>query len=254
MEHTRVDESSFDHLARLAATGTARRTLLRAGVAAVVAGLGAAVGFSGPAAVVRGKGRGHGGHEAKKKVCVCTSDSCRTQKKPTDTVKTILKNNDCAYRGGCQPGVNPCASSGGTTGTGTGTGTATGTGNGSGTGTGTGSGNGSANGSGNGSGCGSTLSAPFTIEACWTADADHDTYLFLPKESASSADNPFIYYSCGGPGCDTAYPFACIAPDIRTTGCEVTTIHHSWTARTSTTSSWTRNPGRGGHRQAARRG
>ena len=49
MEHTRVDESSFDHLARLAATGTARRTLLRAGVAAVVAGLGAAVGFaSGP--------------------------------------------------------------------------------------------------------------------------------------------------------------------------------------------------------------
>ena len=123
------------------------------------------------------------------------------------------------------PASTPAPAAGGRPAPGTGTGTATGTGNGSGTGTGTGSGNGSANGSGNGSGCGSTLSAPFTIEACWTADADHDTYLFLPKESASSADNPFIYYSCGGPGCDTAYPFACIAPDIRTTGCEVTTIH-----------------------------
>jgi hypothetical protein len=37
------------------------------------------------------------------------------------------------------------------------------------------------------------LSAPFTISATWTKEADHETYLFVPPQNATTGPAPYIY-------------------------------------------------------------
>ena len=72
-----------------------------------------------------------------------------------------------------------------------------------------------------------TVGATFTIDACWTVDADHDTFLRVPNAAGSMDENPFIKYDCNpGGGCATEYPFACVNEDVANDpGCEVTTVY-----------------------------
>ena len=71
------------------------------------------------------------------------------------------------------------------------------------------------------------LSAPFTITVVWTELADHDTYIFVPKVTATSAVFPFIDCTCnpGNSACDVEYPFACVDEDVETSGDEITTVY-----------------------------
>ncbi len=70
------------------------------------------------------------------------------------------------------------------------------------------------------------LEAPFTIEARWSIQADHDTFLFLPPENETTGPSPFIRYNCVlGSSCDTQYPFACTSADEVLSGAETTTIY-----------------------------
>lgn len=71
------------------------------------------------------------------------------------------------------------------------------------------------------------LKTPFTIEASWTAEADHDTYLFVPPQDESTGPAPYIDFTCnpGTSRCEEAYPFACVDGDERESGDEVTTFH-----------------------------
>jgi hypothetical protein len=70
------------------------------------------------------------------------------------------------------------------------------------------------------------LSTPFTIEASWTKEADHETYLFVPPQNAATGFAPYIYAICNPDTsrCAEAYPFACVDDDA-IIGAEVTTIH-----------------------------
>jgi hypothetical protein len=71
------------------------------------------------------------------------------------------------------------------------------------------------------------LRAPFTVEAKWTQPANHDTYLFVPPENATTGPHPYIYTSCtpANSVCNQAYPFACVDTDETQTGAEVTTVY-----------------------------
>jgi hypothetical protein len=69
--------------------------------------------------------------------------------------------------------------------------------------------------------------APLTIEAVWTEDRDHDTFLFVPNEAGSTVPSPWIDYSCNpaDSGCeDNVYPFACVSQDATGPGNEITTV------------------------------
>ncbi len=93
-----MDADRFDSLARsLTPVGTRRRALGAALSGALVA-----------LAVVKPSTAGKKGGEPKKKICICTSDSCSTKKKSKDSVKKLVKRNPCASVGRCT-GVNPCA-------------------------------------------------------------------------------------------------------------------------------------------------
>jgi hypothetical protein len=175
-----------DNLAHLAATCAARRGVLRAAGAAILAGLGATLSRGTPETIARRRKR----DEPKKKVCVCTESTCRTQKKPKTKVKKLVKRNPCAYRGRCT-GANPCAKA-------------------------------------------ATappqrdVSAPFSIEAVWTTAMNHDSYLFVPKETPDSNSSSFIAWDCypANSNCDEdVYPFACGSPDVNPgPGAEVITV------------------------------
>jgi hypothetical protein len=72
------------------------------------------------------------------------------------------------------------------------------------------------------------LTAPFTIEARWAIDNDHDTFLYLPPQNASTGPAPYINHYCNStettcPNRDT-YPFACLNQDERFDGSEITMI------------------------------
>jgi len=74
------------------------------------------------------------------------------------------------------------------------------------------------------------LKAPFTIEARWSSDSNHDIYLFVPKQSGSGDPGPYINYSCDPAigfyeTCDTEYPFACGDGDQGAGGDEIMTVH-----------------------------
>jgi hypothetical protein len=73
------------------------------------------------------------------------------------------------------------------------------------------------------------LRAPFTIEARWTESSrsDHDAFLFVPPEDATTGPAPHIYWSCTPTTstCEEAYPFACLNQDAYGPGDEITTIH-----------------------------
>lgn len=69
--------------------------------------------------------------------------------------------------------------------------------------------------------------APFTIEAQWTVEKDHDTYLFVPYETGNTGPSPYISMDCrpDNSNCETdVYPFACVDQDAWGPGPEVTTI------------------------------
>jgi hypothetical protein len=71
------------------------------------------------------------------------------------------------------------------------------------------------------------LTAPFTIEANWTVEADHDAVLFVPTENDATGPFPFIFFDCvSSPNlsCDVDYPFACFSGDVQTSGSEIATI------------------------------
>lgn len=70
------------------------------------------------------------------------------------------------------------------------------------------------------------LSAPFTIEATWAKEADHDTYFFVLPQNVTTGPAPYIYSVCNPETsrCAEAYPFACVDDDA-IIGAEVTTIH-----------------------------
>jgi hypothetical protein len=73
------------------------------------------------------------------------------------------------------------------------------------------------------------LSAPFTIEAKWTESqtADHDTFLFVPPENATTGPTPYVTVGCNPTesNCETdVYPFVCVSQDARGPGDEVTTV------------------------------
>lgn len=71
------------------------------------------------------------------------------------------------------------------------------------------------------------LRAPFTIEAKWTQTADHESYLFVPAQDATSGPFPFIDSVCNPDRmpCAGAFPFACVDHDEQQAGAETTTIH-----------------------------
>jgi hypothetical protein len=68
--------------------------------------------------------------------------------------------------------------------------------------------------------------APFTIEANWVVDADHDASLFVPPENDTTGPFPFIFFDCTTEisTCDKSYPFACMSGDVQTSGSEIATI------------------------------
>jgi hypothetical protein len=70
------------------------------------------------------------------------------------------------------------------------------------------------------------LNAPFTIEANWVVDADHDAVLFVPPENDATGPFPFIFFDCTAADstCETGYPFACMSGDETTSGSEIATI------------------------------
>jgi hypothetical protein len=70
------------------------------------------------------------------------------------------------------------------------------------------------------------LNAPFTIEANWVVDADHDAVLFVPPENEETGPFPFIFFDCTAADstCETGYPFACMSGDETTSGSEIATI------------------------------
>jgi hypothetical protein len=70
------------------------------------------------------------------------------------------------------------------------------------------------------------LNAPFTIEANWIIDADHDAVLFVPPENETTGPFPFIFFDCTAADstCETGYPFACMSGDVTTSGSEIATI------------------------------
>ena len=72
------------------------------------------------------------------------------------------------------------------------------------------------------------LNARFTITAKWTEDADHDAYLFVPRENATTGPSPYIDRFCtpgAQPLCDKLYPFVCHTGDASPSGPEVITVH-----------------------------
>jgi hypothetical protein len=76
------------------------------------------------------------------------------------------------------------------------------------------------------SGCALTLSAPFTVSACWSVDADHDTVVFVPQGGFTTDPAPYTDQSCHpDDDCSLGYPFVCVAVDQQDSGCEVTTVH-----------------------------
>jgi hypothetical protein len=82
-----------------------------------------------------------------------------------------------------------------------------------------------------GSGCKAKfcLTAPFTIEANWSEEADHDTYLFVPHKNGSTGPAPYILQACNPSesACEdpALYPHACVSEDERSAGREITTIY-----------------------------
>jgi hypothetical protein len=69
------------------------------------------------------------------------------------------------------------------------------------------------------------LNTPFTIEAVWTSDSDHDTFVFVPNEAGGNLPSPFINFACNGSGCELdVYPFICVSEDATGPGDEVTTV------------------------------
>lgn len=71
------------------------------------------------------------------------------------------------------------------------------------------------------------LKAPLTIEALWSTDSDHDTYLFVPAENGSSDPFPYVDYTCTpeDSDCDAkSYPFVCVSEDATGPGDEITTV------------------------------
>ncbi len=71
------------------------------------------------------------------------------------------------------------------------------------------------------------LRAPFTIEATWTQADNHDSYLFVPPQDATTGPAPHINQFCKPETslCEEAYPFACFDGDEDASGAEVSTIH-----------------------------
>lgn len=71
------------------------------------------------------------------------------------------------------------------------------------------------------------LQAPFTISATWSSQINHDTWLFVPPQNATTGPSPQIDYDCNPAKsrCAQAYPFACVNRDASGPGDEITTIH-----------------------------
>jgi hypothetical protein len=70
------------------------------------------------------------------------------------------------------------------------------------------------------------LNAPFTIEANWIVDADHDAVLFVPPENETTGPFPFIFFDCTAADstCESGYPFACMSGDETNSGSEIATV------------------------------
>lgn len=71
------------------------------------------------------------------------------------------------------------------------------------------------------------LRAPFTIEASWQSQTNHDTWFFVPPQDAGTGPGPQIDYDCNQTNspCQTQYPFACVHDDARGPGPEITTVY-----------------------------
>jgi hypothetical protein len=73
---------------------------------------------------------------------------------------------------------------------------------------------------------GNCLKTPFTIEAHWSSNIDHDTYVFVPNAPGASQPSPYIGYDCDSArtNAGTLYPFAFVSQDATGPGDEVTMV------------------------------